>query len=286
MQTGLGATYANSPTSAAPAPPPATGAGFAASQIASPTYERSIAGYLYGGYGAGIATAQLKGAVASGALGLSPAQLALNEQNLISTTGFTFASAMLGYQGLGLQSQTLARQASIAGQTQGVEQAAYGVAQTQYPQQAQEAAQKYAMTQFGLQSQAAGAGTLGTQGSRLAQQTAAQQYSWQLATIYRNQQLAQLSQQQEQLGFQTKAGGYANAQQQLALSAKQQGLSAQELQERLAFGLSQLGINATPANLLASAAQAQTGEATQIKAYLSQAGLLGGVSANVLGGQR
>jgi hypothetical protein len=257
-------------------------AGYGVANISSPTYEKEIAGYLYGGYAGTIAKSQLGTALGSEALGLSPYGMALTAQGLQAGAGFTFAGAMLGYRGLGLESQTLARQASTAAGQQGLEQAMYGITASRYPQEAAQASQKYLMTQLGLQGQGAGTGTLNTAGSYNAQRTAAQQYSWQLATIYRSQQLASLGQQSEQLGYATKAGGFGNAQQQLALSAQQQGLSVQEMEERLQFGLSQLGIKATPASLLQSLATAQGAEATTLKAYLSQAGLLGGVSANVL----
>ena len=280
--TGLPTAPVNTPGAAntAPGATPTAGTSAAAGLLSSATWQKAVAGYLYGSSAGQIGTYGLQGALGQEALALSPATLAVQEQNAVSNTGFSFANALLGYQGLGLQSQGLATQAQTAAGQQGLEQAAFGITQQRFGQESATAALQYKNRQLGLESQGAGTGTLNTTGSRTAQATASQEYAWQQATIYRQQQLSQLAQQSEQLGYQTKASGLAQGQQQLALSAQQQGLGVQQAQSQLGFGLQQLGVKATPASLLASIASAETGGATQIKALLSQASLIGGLGPN------
>jgi hypothetical protein len=277
-----------SPNAAGTANTPQTGAPTtqaAAGLLTSPTWQQNIAGYLYGSYAGQIGQYGLQGALAQESLGLAPETLAAQEQNAVSGAGFDFAGALLGYQGLGLQSQGLAQQGATAAGQQGLEQAGYAITSQKYGQEQQQAALEEQQRQTGLQSGAAGAGTLHTQGAEQAQTTAAQEYRWQQATIYRQQQLAELGQQSEQLGYETKAGQLALGQQQLALTAQKQGLSTQQAQQQLAFGLSQLGVKATPASLLSSIATAEEGGGTAVRGLVSQAGLIGGLGASFgLGG--
>jgi hypothetical protein len=243
----------------------------------SGTWQKQVSGYLYGASAGQLAGYGLQGAVADQQLALSPYTLAVQEQNLTSSTGYDFANDLLGYQGLGLQSQGLAAQAGAQGQQQGLEQAGFAVTQQKYGQEQQQAALEEQQRQLGLQSQAAGAGTLGTKGSKTAQTTAGQEYAWQSATIYRQQQLAQLGQQSEQIGYQTKAEQLALGQQQLSLTAQKQGLGVQQAQSQLGFGLQQLGIKSTPASYLSQIAQAEEGGATTARGVLSTAALIGGL---------
>lgn len=274
---GGGTPTVNSPTTGNAGVPYAPQTSQIAQLLGSGTPRSELAGYLWGGTAPQLGAYGLQGALGNYALGISPYALGLTGAELQTSAGFTFARAMLGYQGLGLESQTLAREAGTAAAQQGVEQAQYALTSTRYPQEQQEAALAYRTRQLGLQSGAAGAGTLNTEGAKNAQTTAAQQYAWQQATIYRAQQLAALGQQSEQLGYATKAGGLANAQQQLALAAQGQGVDVQQSMSQLGWGLSQLGIKSTPLQLLQTITSAQGGAATVLKGALSAGSLIGGL---------
>ena len=263
------------------APPGALPGRPGAAPSVSQTWQKAVGELLYGSYAGQIGTYGLQGALGEQQLALSPQTLAVQEQNMVSGTGFNFANALLGYQGLGLQSQGLATQAATAAGQQGLEQAGFAITQQRFGQEQATAALQYKNKQLGLESQGAGTGTLNTTGSRTAQATASQEYAWQQATIYRQQQLSQLAQQSEQLGYQTKASGLAQGQQQLALNAQQQGLGVQQYASQLGFGLQQLGVKATPAALLSAISSAETGQATQLKALISQSSLIGGRGPHV-----
>lgn len=267
----------NSPIAANTGMPATPVTGSIATMLASPTWRSQVGAYLWGGYAGELGTYGLQGALASTQLGMTPFGLGLTGAQLQTQAGFTFARAMLGYQGLGLQSATLGRQAATAGAQQGLEQGQYALTSQRYPQEAATATLSYRNRQLGLQSNAAATGTLNTSGARNAQQTAAQQYAWQLATIYRQQQISALGQQSEILGYGTKAGALANAQQQLALAAKGQGIDVQQAVSQLGFGLTQLGIKATPLQILTAIGQSQTGAATTLRALLSSGSLIGGL---------
>lgn len=259
-------------------PSPVTGA--IAQGLASPTWRAQIGAYLYGGYAGELGTYGLQGAVANQALGTTAAGLAATAAFLQNQAGFTFARAMLGEQTLGIRSGTLARQAGTAAGQQAIEQQQYGTTIGRYLVQAETATLSEANRQLGLQSEAAGRGTLGTEGSKIAQSTAAEQYRWQMATIYRAQQLAALGQQSEQLGYKTRAAAFAAGQAQLGIAAKQAGVGVETAVSRLGWGLSQLGVKATPAQLLQGIATSQTGAATALRALLSSGALIGGLGPN------
>jgi hypothetical protein len=245
--------------------------------LTSPNWQNQVAGYLGGQYGQQAAQYGLSGALASQQMAMSPAQLGVQEQELISNAGYGFAGDILAMQGLGLQGQSLASQMGTAAAQQGIEQAQYGVQQGQYPEQLQRAALENANAVQQMQSQGAIGGTLGTQGYAQAQHTQAAEYGWQQADIFRNQQLAQLAQQSEQVGYGGQQAQYANQQQQLALAARQQGLNVQQAGAQLGFGLQQLGYQAQPEQFLSQLMAAQGGEAQNLAAFGSQASLVGGL---------
>jgi hypothetical protein len=270
----------NSPQTGGVAAPVAPTTQSASNLLGSATWQKQVSGYLLGTAAGQLGQYGLQAAVGQEALGLSPYTLAVQEQNLTYGTSNTFANALLGYQGLGIQSQGLASQAGTSAAQQALEQAAFGVTAQKYPQEAQTAALTYANRVRAMQSGAAATGTTNTSGEAVALGTAAQQYQWQQATIYRQQQLAALGQQSEQIGQATKQTQFALGQQQLELTAKKQGISAQQAQEQLAFGLQQLGVKATPASLLQTIATAEVGGATAVRGLLSQAALIGGLGAS------
>jgi hypothetical protein len=222
------------------------------------------------------------GAVAGQELGLVGPQLAVTGAEAQNQTGYDLANALLGYEGIGLQSQGLAQQASTAAAQQGLEQAQFGVSQTQYPEQQAEAALQNQNAVINQRDSAAISGTINTQGSKRDVATQAQEYAWQQADIFRNQQLAQLGQQSEQVGYQGQQSQFANQQQQLALAAQGEGLTAQQAQAQLGFGLQQAGISAKGDALsyLQQMAADQGQQAGAFGAGLSAASLYGGLGPN------
>lgn len=261
---------------------PATGA--AAAGLAGTTPRAALGAALYGEYGAPIAKTELAAALGQAQLGLLGGGLNVSAAELQQQAGFGFAGELLGMQGIGLQQQTLGREAATAAGQQGIEQAQFAITQQKYGQEKATAALSYAQKQFQATQNAAASGVSNTVGTQQAQAVAAQQYAWQQATIYRQQQLAALGQQSEQLGYATKAGGYANAQQQLQLAARKEGLTVAQTYNQLAFGLQQLGVKTNPLNYLSAISTAQGGAAQQQAAGLSQAALIGGLGANTFAG--
>lgn len=242
------------------------------------------AGTSVGAATAGAASSSYASYLLSGLLGEqgmagAAAQAPVSAAELGAGTSYDLSNALLGYQGNQLQQQGLATQMGTAAQQQGIEQAEYGVQQGQYPEQMQQAALQNALAVAGMQDQGAIGGTLNTQGYKRQQAAQGAEYGWQQADIFRNQQLAQLGQQSEQVGFGGQQAGYANQMQQLGLAAKSQGLNAQQAYEQLGFGLNQLGISSSPEQYLSAIQQAQGGAAQTMQAALSQAALYGGLPA-------
>ena len=272
---GLGTNPATAAQKAAPGGLP----GIASSALASsnPQYETygallSQALPQISAYQTQAAGAELQGAVAGQLTGVQ-------EQEAQSQGTYSAANALLSQQGLGLQGQALGSQAQTAAAQQGIEQSQYGINQTQYPEQLQEAALQNANAVRGAQDAAAVGGTLNTTGYQRQQGTQAAQYAWQQADIYRQQQLSQLAQQGQQVGYGGQQEQIANQMQQLAIQGKQQGLTAQQAQDQMNFGLQQLGYQGQDAALqyAQQVATAQGGAAATVAGVGAQAGLIGGM---------
>jgi hypothetical protein len=257
---------------------PSTGA--AGNLLSSPSWQSQVAGYLSGAYSSAEAQSVLGAGLGSAQLGLIAPQLGVSSAELENQAGYSLAAAALGYQGTGLQSQALAEQAGTAAAQQGLEQGMFGISMTQYPEQQAEATQQFQLQQQALQDQAAGAGTTSTQGAQRAIAANQAQYGWNMADIYRNQQLAALGQQSEQVGYGGQQALTANQQQQLSLAAQQQGLDVQQVYNQLGFGLQQLGVQASPESYLATIANAQAGGAQQLAALGYTGGLIGGLGTS------
>jgi hypothetical protein len=284
---GAAGQQANQKVQPAPAAAPTgatQGTAASASLLANPNYQDQIAGYLSGQYSGSEAQYGLTASLGSAQLGLDPSALGVSSAELENSTGYDLANALLGYQGIGLQSQALASQAGTAAAQQGISNAEYAVSATQYPEQMAEAKQQFQTAQQGQQDQGAATGTTNTQGQKTAEANLASNYGWQQADIYRNQQLAALGQQSSEVGFGGTEEQLANAQQQLKLSAEGQGLTAQQATSQLGFGLQSLGVSAEPEQYLAAIANAQGEGASQLSALGSQAALIGGLGPNFLGG--
>jgi hypothetical protein len=254
------------------------------SLLSSPNWQNEISGYLAGQAAPTAAQGALTGAVASGSLGLVGPQEGVSAAELQNNTGYDLANALLGQQGIGLESQGLASQASTAAKQQGLEEAGYGVQSTEYPEQQAEAALANQNQVIANRDASAIGGVVDTTSTKRTAATQQQQYQWQSADIYRNQQLAALGQQSEEAGYGGQEEQFANQRQQLELAAQGEGLTAQQAQDQLGFGLQQLGVNASPEQYLSQIANAQGSEASTLAGVGSQAALIGGLGPNFLGG--
>jgi hypothetical protein len=271
----------NSNTNTGAVSSPTTTASPNTSAIAGLLTGTSLSGQLAGNLAAQAAPAEaqqgLTAALGGAQLAMTPAQLGVSEAELTSQTGGTLANALLGYEGIGVQSQGLGQQAGTEAAQQGEELAQYGVSQTQYPEQQAEAALQNQNTVRSLKDNSAISGTTETAGAKQALATQQAEYGWNQADIYRQQQLAALGQQSEATGFTGQEEQIANAQQQLSLAAQGQGVTAQQATDQLSFGLQALGVGASPEQYLAGIANAQSGEASSLAGVGSQAALIGGL---------
>lgn len=277
--TGAVGAPAAAPAVAAPAAGPAASPTTAAASglLTSPNWQNQVAGLLAGGAGPTEAQAGLGAALGTAGLAMTPAQEGVSAAELGNNAGYGLASALLGYEGIGLQSQGLASQAATAGKQQGLEEAGFGVQQTAFPEQQAEATLANERAQRGLADQGAISGTLNTEGHGRDVAAQSAQYGWNMADIYRNQRLSELGQQSEEVGFKGQEESIANARAQLGLSAQGQGLSAQQVTDQLKFGLGQLGVSSSPEQYLASIANAQSGEAQALAGVGSAGALIGGL---------
>lgn len=248
--------------------------------LASPSWTNEVSGYLAGQAAPSLAQGGLASALGDAALANVGPQLGTSAAEAESTTGFDLANALLGQKGIGLQQQALGAQAATAGQQQGLEQAQYQVQSGQYPEQLQEAALQNQNAVIGNRDAAAIGGTTDTTSNQRTQATQAANYGWQTADIYRSQQLAQLGQQSEQIGYGGQQEQTANQANQLALAAQQQGLTGEQAQSQLGFGLQQLGVNASPESLVSAVSAGQATGSSSLAALLSQAALTGGLGPN------
>jgi hypothetical protein len=243
-----------------------------------------IMGLLLGQSMQQMTQAGLAGTLGQAQLAMTGPQLAVAQQELGTNTGYDLANLLLGQQQIGLSQQNIGTQQAVSAAQQGVEQQQYGLQQTQYPEQFAQAALANKNAVQALQQQGAIGGTLMTEGSKQRFATQAAEYGWQNADIFRNQQLAQLSQAGEQYGYAGQQAGYANQLAQLGLSAKAQGLSASQAMAQLGFGLQQLGYQASPEQYLSQLAGAQGTQAQGLAGVGAAAGLIGGTGANLFGG--
>jgi hypothetical protein len=262
-----------SPQQPAPSPLTGTTAGLL-------TGGNPLLGYIAGGAGPSVAGPNLSAALGQQQLGMSGVNAGVGAAELQSGLGFDLSNALLGYQGIGLQSQGLAAQAGTSAQQQGLEEAQYGVQSGQYPEEAQKAALSNALAVSGQQDTGAITGTINTQGYKRQQAAQGAEYGWQQADIFRQQQLADLGQQSEEAGYAGQQEQIANQRQQLELAAQGQGISTQQLIAQFGFGLNQLGVQSTPEQYLSTIAGAQGQSAQALSAAGSQAALIGGLGAN------
>jgi hypothetical protein len=163
------------------------------------------------------------------------------------------------------QAQT-GRQAGRSAATQAIEQGAYAITQTQYPEKIKELGQQFALTKAQAVDASAASGTLGSTKEKRTLSTLKSKYGWNLADTYRQQKLAQLGQQQEQISYATKQTGFATGIQQLGLTGAKTGFGITETETRLHFAMKELGLGTTQkiqTAITKSAKAASTGAAAQ-----------------------
>lgn len=210
---------------------------------------------LLGAYGAAeapsIAQTEMQVAQAEQQIGDTGGQLGLQS---------TYANMMAGNQIEGLN----INRAQLGLQQLGTEQS-YKLQQQGFQQTAQEQQLSAVRQLQGQVGSSAASGARSTSASKQAQADIGQRYAWEQSTLGRQEQQA--------------AGDYARAQANYGLMAQANGLSIQEVQDRLAYGLQQLGIQGDPSSIVAQAGQAMSTGAGDIGSVLSQAGLQGGLNA-------
>jgi hypothetical protein len=279
----------------------------------SPNTLQDILGQMGASTSPALAQADLQAALAGQQYGLNQQQYGLTTTNLEQQAANQLGQLGISGQQLGLQGQGLQAQAGLLGVTTGIEQQEYGLQQQgyglsaqqlgleaqQYPEQLQEAALNYNTNRENLVGNLAASGAMNTVGSTQQQNVLGQQYGWQVADI--NRAAAGLGLQQQQLGLQQQesvlgqqattaqqqysAADIARQQQNLALLAQSNGLSVQEVQQQLGYGLAQSGLDLQQnlPQLLNSLSSIYTGELGDVESAAGAAGLLGGTSLAQIG---
>jgi hypothetical protein len=223
---------------------------------------------------------QLQTALAGNQFNTNTEQYNLTNTQLEQQSANQLAQLGISGQQIGLQGQGLAAQASLLGTTSGLEAQEYGLQQQQYPEQQAEAALNYQNNRQNLQGNLASTGALNTVGSRNQQNLLSQNYGWQTADINRAQQQSALEQQGTLAQQQYSAADIARQQQNLQLVAQSNGLSIQEVQQQLGYGLAQSGLDYQQAlpQLLNSLSGIYEGELSTAEGAAGSLGLLGGTS--------
>lgn len=232
-------------------------------------YQEQIANYTSPDGATSLSGAEgFAGAPSVAATGLSDAEGQAQMTEAPTQQGQTadYSTLMAQYQkqGLGINAQQTA-----LSQTGNTEQYQSTMAADQ--QQGQENALSF---QRQLQSQvqnSAASGSLNSEGNKQAQADIGQQSQWANQSLGRSENLTE-----EQ---------YANAQQNFGLIGQANGLSIDEVNARLQYGINQLGEEYDPTSLAAGVAGGISSQNSDVAGILSQVGLLGGVNASAaLGG--
>ena len=124
-------------------------------------------------------------------------------------------------------------------------------------------------------------------GSGQQQNLLSQNYGWQVADINRAQQQSVLQQQATTAQQQYSAADIARQQENLALVAKANGLSVQEVQQQLGYGLAQAGLDLQQnlPQLLNSLSSIYGGDLAAVQGAAGQLGLLGTTGLAQVGNQ-
>ena len=219
---------------------------------------QNIAGQLGGG-------AEIQAGLGQEQIGAAESQYNLNNQaqNLSnqynqSLAGYQLSQLGISNQQLGLQGTGLQEQQQLLGTQSGIEQQEYGIQQSQFPIEQQQ-----------LVGGLAASGALNTKGSQ-EQQT----------ELSQAQQLSQRGQLSTVAGQQYSAEELANAQSNLGLLAKSNGMSQQEVINQLAeiTASNQIQGAENPISLLNTIAQVNAGDISGIEQQISPLGFASGLN--------
>jgi hypothetical protein len=251
----------------------------------SPNSLQNILGQIEGSQGPQMGIYNLQSALAGNQYNLNTKQYQLSTGNLEQQAANQLAQLGISGQQIGLQGQGLQAEAGLLGTTTGLEQQEYAQQQTQYPEQLNEAALNYGYNKQNLAGNLASQGATNTVGSRQQQHLLDTNYYYQVADITRAKNLSQLQQQGTTAQQQYSAAEIARQQQNLALVAQSNGLSIQEVQQQLGYGLAQAGLDYQQnlPQLLNSLAGIYSGEFNLAQQAGASAGLLGNTSLAQVG---
>lgn len=251
----------------------------------SPNSLQAILGQLESGVAPQQAISQLQAALAGNQYNLAGEQYGLTNANLESQAAYQLAQAGISQEQLGLQGQGLAAQAGLLGTTSGLEQAEYGWQSTQYPEQQAEALLNYNANKQSLQGNLAASGASSTTGAQTQQNLLSKNYQYQKEDITRAQDEAYFQQLGTLAQQKYSAGDIARQQENLGLVAQSNGLSTQEVQQQLAYGLAQSGLDYQQAlpQLLGQLSSIYAGELGTAEGAAGEAGLLAGSTIGNVG---
>lgn len=248
--------------------------------------EQAVLDILGSSVGPQLAQGQLQYGLGQQQLGLVGQQFGLQEayNNAMATNQLGqlgISAQQTGLQQLGLQQQSAQAQAQ-----QQFEQQQYALQSGQYPEQFAEAKLAYQNALMNQQGQQAIGGTMNTVGGKQQASTLTQQYGFQQQDIARAQALSQLGQQSELSGFQYSQQQLQNAQSNLALIAKANGLSQQQAYQMLQYGNQQAGLGAQQniIGILSGMGNAALGNISALGGALSPIGFASGLNALAPGG--
>lgn len=255
-------------------------------QIVADTQSKSSSGGegLLGGLGASIAptvgAAGLQAASVTNQASLVPEQLQLSNAYQSTLAGYTLGKLAITRQELGVQAATTAEKQQLESTLNPLEQQEYATTATKYPQEAAEAAQTYKMKLQSEQGAIATSGAQGTTGAKSTLTTLTKQYGWKLQTITRSKTLATLGQQGTLAQQKYTTEQLANAQKNLTLLAKQNGLSQTEVVTRLQYSIAQnkLGATQTMMSLLTKLGSIWTGAETRVGTTIGLGGYASGIN--------
>jgi hypothetical protein len=250
----------------------------------SPNTLQNILGQVESSTAPQMALGNLQTALAGNQFNLNTEQYNLSNTQLEQSAANQLAQLGISGQQIGLQGQGLQAQAGLLGVTTGLEQQEYGLQQQQYPEQLAEATLNYQNNAENLFGNAAASGASNTTGFKNQQNLLNSNYQWQTADINRAQQESQLQQQGTTAQQQYSAADIARQQQNLGLVAQGNGLSIQQVQQQLGYGLAQSGLDYQQnlPQLLNSLTGIYSGELNTAEQSAGTLGLLGGTSiANI-----
>lgn len=247
--------------------------------------ERSLLGQLSGAAAPATAGAQVQYNLGQDQLGQVNTDLSQSTAYNKAMEGYQSQNLDLSNAGLGISQTGLTEQGQNTAAQQGIEEQQYGLQQGTFPEQSAEAALAYQNTMMNTAGSQAIGGTANTVGGRANVATNAANYGFQQEDIARSAAQSALGQQGEEAGATYTQEQLANAQKNLDLSGKANGISGQQMLTMLNYGNTQAGEGAQQdiISLLSQQGANATGGLTNEGAAISPIGFAAGV--NPLAGQ-